>query len=415
MSGIELALPAMGEGIIEATIIKWLVSEGDMVNADQPLLEIATDKVDSEIPSPARGIISKILMKEGEVPAVGDILAVIEKENDAEDHQPETSRSTRGKFLTPLVRNIARKENIPFSELDRIQGSGEGGRINKNDILEYLEKRKGEKAPDTDTFLDQEAGEEHESATEGTGIEPAPRVLPGEGDRVIGMDRLRKLIARNMVISKRTSPHVTSFIDTDVTGMVTWREKNKSAFLEREKQNLTYTPLIIEAVAKALKDYRMINISVDGTNIIIRKNINIGFAVALEDDKLIVPVIKNSDEKNLFGLVKAVNDLVERARSGKLKPEEITGGTFTVTNFGTFKNTTGIPIINQPEVAILGAGAIIKKPVVISTPQGDVIAIRHIMTLSLSYDHRVVDGALGGKFLHRISGYLENFDTGRTI
>lgn len=449
MAQIELALPALGEGIIEATITKWLISEGTMVEEDQPLLEIATDKVDSEIPSPVKGILSKILVSEGQTPQIGDILAIIETEpragsgtaeqasgesglktapsattsenpegltanagrNDdrAPDHVQEMPRqTTSGIFLTPLVRSIAREENISSEEIESIKGSGQGGRINKNDILDYLEKRnRGSGNSGRLVLTAQDTGGHGKSTTT---VEET-----GDGDRIIPMDRLRKLIAGNMITSKQTSAHVTSFIDTDVTDLVRWREAGKKEFRERENQNLTYTPVIIEASARALRDYPMINISVDGSDIIVKKKINIGIAVALSDYKLIVPVIKNADEKSLYGLVRAVNDLAARARQNKLQPHEISGGTFTITNFGTYRNTSGIPIINQPEVAILGVGAIIKKPVVMETGQGDVIAIRNIMTLSLSYDHRVVDGALGGKFLYRISEYLENFDTGRKI
>ena len=473
MAKIELTLPAMGEGIIEATITKWLVSEGSLVEEDQPLVEIATDKVDSEIPSPAKGVVSKILSNEGEIYSVGDILAVIDTEADtgtpgmdevqkeveritstaaSDGKQPATGHNDEngvseqiqemprqtpsGKFLTPLVRNIARKENVSAGELDKIEGSGENGRITRVDILRYLESpasgkphaegaaKYGEKDNSTEEKQEPEKDGPSEGKVRG-GVTPeadqtAPEItsndiIAEEGDRVIEMDRMRKLIASRMVSSKQTSPHATVFIDTDVTKLVRWRESRRKDFMERENQNLTFTPLFIEAAAKALRDFPMINVSVAGTKIIVKKNINIGMAVALADGNLIVPVIKNAGEKNLPGLARAVNELAGRARSGKLQPHEISGGTFTLTNFGAFKNTTGTPIINQPEVAILGTGVIIKKPVVLETGQGDVIAIRHIMTLSLSFDHRVVDGALGGMFLQRISEYLENFDSGRKI
>jgi 2-oxoglutarate dehydrogenase E2 component (dihydrolipoamide succinyltransferase) len=488
MAKIELVLPAMGEGIIEATITRWLISEGSTVEEDQPLLEIATDKVDSEIPSPVKGIVSKILMNEGEVPSVGDILAVIETQEDTESPEPKDVQRTAGpgtaetdddpearpgtatpaetdddtdaspgtatppetdddtdarpagrqaqefprqtpsgKFLTPLVRSIAREENVTPGELDGIKGSGEGGRITRDDILKYLESRteggtasevrKESPGEEKGGAVAGDSGREYGIGEESQEEKQAGKGKPSgsEGDRIIAMDRKRMLIASHMVSSKRTSAHVTSFTDADVTELVRWREAARQGFQEREKMNLTYTPVFIEASARALRDFPMVNISVQGTNIIVKKSINIGMAVALPDGNLIVPVISNADEKNLFGLVKAVNDLAQRARSGKLQPHEISGGTFTVTNFGTFKNTTGTPVINQPEVAILGTGAIVKKPVVLETVQGDVIAIRHIMTLSLSYDHRVVDGALGGKFLRRIAEYLENFDTERKI
>lgn len=468
MAKIELVLPAMGEGIIEATIIKWLVSEGSAVKEDQPLIEIATDKVDSEIPSPVNGVLSKILANEGETPSVGDILAIIETEAGAEDtdqdarektetHEVSSSAGNKpaedtgassgisdtprfqevprqtpsGKFLTPLVRNIAKKENISSLELDDIEGSGEGGRITKDDLLKYLEERPARKPsakPPSDGGAAPEAGASQDAGaadnvrakqSRDTGEPEAASAgrdrfagnITEEGDRIIEMDRLRKLIADRMVRSKQISPHVTSFMDADVTGLVSWRKARKEEFRQRENQNLTLTPLFVDAAVKALFDYPMVNVSVDGSRIIIKKNINIGIAVALSDGNLIVPVIKNAGEKNLAGLARAVNDLAGRARINKLQAHEITGGTFTITNFGTFGNSTGTPIINQPEVAILGTGAISKKPVVRETSQGDVIAIRHMMTLSLSYDHRVVDGALGGTFLRRICEYLENFDT----
>ncbi len=481
MAQIEIKLPSMGEGITEATITKLLVKEGDSVTEDQSVLEIATDKVDSELPSPEDGTIEKILVSEGDVKKVGETLVILAtdaeeadpereevkkevdriKESDedkepaqseAEDkkqEKPKTegsaepspeetgeekkssagddekdvrqggfpSRTPSGIFLSPLVRKIASEEGVSLEELDNIEGSGENGRITKSDIESFLESRDSEKPEEKEVPAERgvlEKPEEKEAASESPADKPrsspgqtAPS--PGEDDKVIEMDRLRKLIADHMVYSKKTSPHVSSFIDADVTGIVKWREKNKEEFLKREKQKLTYTPLFFEAAAKALKDFPMVNVSVDGTKIIVRKNINIGMATALPDGNLIVPVIKNADEKSLLGLVRAVNDMAERARAGKLKPDEISGGTFTITNFGTFRNTTGTPIINQPQAAILGVGAIIKKPAVIETPQGDAIAIRHIITLSISYDHRVIDGALGGMFLERVAHYLENF------
>jgi 2-oxoglutarate dehydrogenase E2 component (dihydrolipoamide succinyltransferase) len=473
MAKIELALPAMGEGIIEATIIKWLVNEGDAVEEDQSLLEIATDKVDSEIPSPAKGIISEIRFPEGGNPSVGDVLVVIETNTDDQDpdapdtgersigrevdHDPaipgnkvrqqvETVKETEkmdndnmagiprqtpsGKFLTPLVRSIAKKENITIEELESISGSGDGGRINKEDILKFIESHRETPGKNDDTGngdVTEESAADKTTSGPGNGRQMTveyeslrksskPPLTPaGEGDMVIEMDRMRKLIAEHMINSKQTSAHVTTFIDADVTEIVRWREANNIEFQKREGQKITYTPVFIEAVAGALGDYPRVNVSVDGTTIIIKKNINIGMAVALPEGNLIVPVIKNADEKSLTGLIKAVNDLAHRARIGKLQPGEITGGTFTITNFGAFRNTTGTPIINQPEVAILGIGAIIKKPVVLETIHGDVIAIRHIMTLSLSFDHRVVDGALGGMFLRRIAENMEKFDQERKI
>ncbi len=455
MAKIEILLPAMGEGIIEANITKWFVKEGGEVEEDQPLLEVATDKVDSDIPSPVKGIVLKIIRAEGEIPAVGDILALIETEAKTEVsgggydeievdlatgvspsateqvveksvNQPQhiPRQTSTGKFITPLVRNIARMENISPDELDNIPGSGEDGRITKEDILSYMQK-KSQNADIEDAPLHESIPEESVSDKNKhpgiaakdnfPGTPESSNIVLGEGDRLIEMDRVRKLIADRMVSSKQISPHVTSFIDTDVTELVKWRESHKHEFEKRENQKITYTPFFIEAAARTIRDYPMINISVAGTKIIIKKDVNIGLAVALPGGNLIVPVIKNADEKSLTGLVKTVNDLANRARNNKLQLHEITGGTFTFTNFGTFRNTTGTPIINQPEVAILGAGAIIKKPVVLETSQGDVIAVRHIITLSLSYDHRVVDGALGGMFLKSVAEYLEKFDTTRKI
>ena len=452
MAKIEVYLPAMGEGIIEATITKWLKQEGDKIEEDESILEVATDKVDSEIPSPADGIIAKVFFKEGETPKVGDILAIITDENEAleenkndepiinkipelntfaildkksltldadiEEDSPNTvgSRTTSGKFLSPLVRNIANKENISLSEIDNITGTGKDQRITKTDILSYLETRGKEslgvlteKKPDrpvadSETLVKSQVSLAKKSTHEyNSDVE------------IIEMGRMRKLIADHMIKSKQTSPHVTSFVEIDVTDLVTWRNKNKDTFFAREGEKITFTPIFIEASAKALRDFPMVNVSVDGSNIIRKKNINIGMATALPDGNLIVPVIKNSDRINLVGLAKSVNDYANRARKGKLLPDEIQGGTFTITNFGSFDNITGTPIINQPEVAILGVGAIKKKPAVVETPQGDFISIRHIMILSLSYDHRVVDGALGGMFLRKIGEYLEKWDMRRTV
>jgi len=418
---MNIILPVMGEGVIEATINKWLVKEGAEVKEDDPLVEVATDKVDSEIPSPSAGIIVEIRASEGSVVKVGDPIAVLEssiavqpeevKKIDKEvDRIRETinavrkekkeelqvsremkSRTPSGKFLSPLVRNIAGQEGISYSELDKVTGTGMDGRITRDDILRLLDERK-KKSSEAERKVEKE-------------VRPAA----SQGDEIIEMDRVRKLIAEHMVMSKRTSPHVTSFIDADVTRMISWRNSIKEKFLAREGQKLTLTPIFIDAVARALIDFPMINISVDGNNIIKKKNINIGMATALPDGNLIVPVIKNANEKNLTGLARAVNDLAERARSNKLKPDEITGGTFTVTNFGTYNNLSGTPIINQPQAAILGTGAVRKMPAVVETPDGDVIGIRHIMILSLSYDHRVIDGALAGRFLNRIKEILENY------
>jgi 2-oxoglutarate dehydrogenase E2 component (dihydrolipoamide succinyltransferase) len=421
MARLNIILPAMGEGVIEATINKWLVKEGAEVKEDDPIAEVATDKVDSEIPAPSGGIIVEIKVTEGSVVKVGDAIAVIEnkvemrpeevKKVDQEveriretisavrEEKKEViqvsgemkSRTPSGKFLSPLVRNIASHEGISYSELDMVTGTGMDGRITRDDILKLLSDKK------------------NKSSEPEKKIDKVVLSLASQADEVIEMDRVRKLIAEHMVMSKRTSPHVTSFIDADVTRMVVWRNSVKDKFLGREGEKLTLTPIFIDAAARALNDFPMINVSVDGNNIIKRKNINIGMATALPDGNLIVPVIRNANEKNLTGLARAVNDLAERARSNKLKPDEITGGTFTITNFGSYNNLSGTPIINQPQAAILGTGAVRKMPAVIETPEGDMIGIRQIMILSLSYDHRVIDGALAGRFLNRIKEILENY------
>lgn len=421
MARMNILLPAMGEGVIEATINKWLVKEGTAVKEDDPLVEVATDKVDSEIPAPSPGIIVEIKASQGTVVKVGDPIAVLESNveiltEEAKKIEKEVeriretinadklekkeellvsremkSRTPSGKFLSPLVRNIATHEGISYSDLDKITGTGMDGRITRDDILRLTDDRK-----------------KIASEPEKSPMKEAQPETSGK-DEVIEMDRIRRLIAEHMVMSKRTSPHVTSFIDADVTRLVIWRNSIKEKFLAAEGQKLTLTPIFIDAVARALHDFPMINISVEGNNIIKRKNINIGMATALPDGNLIVPVIKNANEKTLTGIARAVNDLAERARSNKLKPDEITGGTFTVTNFGSYNNLSGTPIINQPQVAILGTGAVRKMPAVIETPDGDVVGIRHIMILSLSYDHRVIDGALAGRFLNKIKQILENY------
>jgi 2-oxoglutarate dehydrogenase E2 component (dihydrolipoamide succinyltransferase) len=421
MARLNIILPAMGEGVIEATINKWLVNQGAEVKEDDPIVEVATDKVDSEIPAPSAGIIVEIKASEGSVVKVGDPIAVIESNvslqpeevkkvdkeveriretiNSVREEKKEViqvsgemkSRTPSGKFLSPLVRNIAAHEGISYSELDKVAGTGMDGRITRDDILSLLADKK------------------NKSSESETKIEKVVLPSSSQEDEVIEMDRVRRLIAEHMVMSKRTSPHVTSFIDADVTRMVSWRNSVKDKFLAREGQKLTLTPIFIDAAARALNDFPMINISVDGNNIIKKKNVNIGMATALPDGNLIVPVIRNANEKNLTGIARAVNDLAERARSNKLKPDEITGGTFTITNFGSYNNLSGTPIINQPQAAILGTGAVRKMPAVIETPDGDMIGIRQIMILSLSYDHRVIDGALAGRFLNRIKEILENY------
>ncbi len=447
MAKVEILLPAMGEGIIEATITKWLVNVGDKVEEDQSIVEVATDKVDSEIPAPHDGIIEKLLFNENDIPKVGDTIVILstngletdqskdleeEVKSDkntiienipainivpkdkSEEQQSKQiiSKTPGGKFLSPLVRNIAEKENISVDELDKINGSGNTGRITRKDIVNYLNAR-------TNTGIDPEAKARLQEKTPVQQVSKPQiskdQIYSGGEYEIIEMDRMRKLIAEHMIHSKQISPHVTSFIETDVTNIVNWRNKNKNRILEKENIKLTFTPIFIEATVKALKDFPMINVSVDGDNIIKKKNINIGIATALPSGNLIVPVIKNADRLNLMGIASNVNDLASRARENKLIPDEIQGGTFTITNFGTFGNTTGTPIINQPQVAILGIGAIVKKPAVIETPAGDAIAIRHKMILSLAYDHRVVDGALGGMFLKRLSDYLEDFDFKRNV
>jgi len=431
MSRINILLPAMGEGVIEATINKWLITAGTMVNEDDPLVEVATDKVDSEVPSPAAGTIVSIIAGEGTTARVGEVIAILENNKSYKAEEPvrvaeevarvrETidsiklekkveedlskgmkSRTPSGKFISPLVRSIAATEGISYSELDTLPGTGMDGRITKDDILKMTEKRKNN---------EDEKKRKITSDSLPSAEKKSSGLKSSDKDEVIEMDRVRKLIAEHMVISKRTSPHVTSFIDADVTKLVIWRNSIKDKFLAKEGQKLTLTPVFIDAAARTLNDFPMINISVDGTTIIKKRNINIGMATALPDGNLIVPVIKNANEKSITGLARAVNDLADRARNNKLKPDEITGGTFTITNFGSYNNLAGTPIINQPQAAILGTGAVRKMPAVLETPEGDVIAIRHIMILSLSYDHRVIDGALAGKFLKRVKEILEDYN-----
>ncbi len=434
MSQVELKMPKMGESVAEATITKWLKKEGDRVEQDEPILEIATDKVDSEVPSTAAGILVKQLYNEGDVVAVGKSIAIIGDSASSAAPTPSvpkaeevkiavapvvatqsttaatTAVSASSKFYSPLVRNIAQQENVSSAELDAIAGTGAEGRVTKKDILQFIENRKsgnGQIAQNTSAPAVQPAA---------TPQPKAPAAISVDGDvEIIEMDRMRKLIADHMVMSKHTSPHVTSFVEADVTNMVLWRNKVKNDFEKREKEKITFTPLFIEAIVRAIKDYPMINCSLDGTKILLKKNINIGMATALPSGNLIVPVIKNADRMNLVGLTKSVNDLSGRARKNKLSPDEIAGGTFTLTNVGTFGNVMGTPIINQPQVAIMAAGAIRKKPAVIETEFGDTIGIRHMMFLSLSYDHRIVDGSLGGSFLRKVADYLEQFDVNRNL
>ena len=499
MAKYQLLLPKMGESVAEATIIKWNKKPGDYIEADEAVMEIATDKVDSEVPSPVSGKLVEQLCKEDEVVQVGSVIAIIETDEAGSDDTPppvpaapeisddpapqpaaeETPQITaqttdqpaeeqapeapaaeipgidqieqrestptdgvtyENRFYSPLVKNIATQEGIGNNELDQIPGTGAEGRLTKDDLLEYIQKR-GPKSGNTSqsyaapqqsqaaqpvtTPAPQAAYTAPQAQTQSAAApspqpetsaapQPAAAFVSG-GQEIIEMDRMRKLIAEHMVYSKHTSPHVTSFVEADVTELVKWREKIKSSFEKREGEKITFTPVFIEAVVKAIKDFPMINVSVNGTQIIKKKDINISMATALPSGNLIVPVIKNADQLSLIGITKAVNDLANRARSNKLQPDDVRDGTFTITNVGSFGNVMGTPIINQPQVAILAVGAIKKKPAVIETPTGDAIAIRHMMFLSLSYDHRVVDGALGGQFVSRVAHYLENWDTTRNL
>ncbi len=441
MTQREIPLPGMGEGVIEAVITRWLVKEGEMVEEEQPLVEVATDKVDSEVVSPSAGKVKTILHQEGETVAVGQTLLIIEddtpeekeeeplvgvgrmsdeivnmpdvvgkftekKDKTGEEEKSDShSINEKKRFLSPLVRKIIMEEGIRDEELESLVGSGANGRITKDDLLRWIDQRREKKRV---TAAEKEKSDQalHSSRTED---------MLTDDYEVIEMDRVRQLIAEHMVESVKTAPHVTSFIEVDVTAIVEWRMRIKDDFFRREGEKLTFTPLFIEATAHTLREFPMVNVSVDGTRILRKKHINIGMATALPDGNLIVPVIRDADQKNMVGLAKEVNDLADRARRGKLKPGEIQGGTFTITNFGTFRNLTGTPIINQPESAILGIGAILKKPAVVSTAHGDAIAVRHLVILSLSYDHRVIDGALGGRFLQRLAEYLEGFNTSRQI
>ena len=453
MAKFELVMPKMGESVAEATIINWLKSEGDRIDLEESVLEIATDKVDSEVPSPVEGILVEKLFNENDVVQVGQPVAIIETEGgngtdtgassapaevkeavEVAEKQveeavatvngttgtAEIARNSNGRFYSPLVRSIAEKEGVTQQELDQLDGTGSEGRVTKKDILAYVENRgqspvasTASKPVEAKSAPAPEAAKP--AANKPTSIPSGPKAPVYPGDEIIEMDRMRKIIADHMVMSKHTSPHVTSFVEADVTNIVNWRNKVKAGLEKREGEKITFTPIFMEAVIKAIKDFPMINISVDGQNIIRHKSINIGMAAALPSGNLIVPVIKNADSLNLLGLTKAVNDLANRARVNKLKPEEIQDGTYTITNVGTFGNVMGTPIINQPQVAILALGAIVKKPSVIETPEGDLIGIRHKMFLSHSYDHRVVDGALGGRFVRRVADYLENWDLDREI
>lgn len=439
MAETELIMPKMGESIMEATILKWVKNVGDTIKVDESVLEIATDKVDSEVPSPVAGTLSKLLYNVGDVVPVGKAIAVIStdgkvaaqslpevKANNAEEikvpYVPTASlpnnrsvtntTNSSGRFYSPLVLNIAKEEGINMSELEKIPGNGNEGRVTKRDIIDFVKNRKTYPSQPVAESSKRSPVQSNEPVRQKE-VENINLLQSGGDSELIEMDRMRRLIADHMVMSKHTSPHVTSFVEADVTELVRWRERVKKHFEKREGEKITFTPLFIEAVVKAIKDFPLVNSSVDGYTIIRKKNINIGMAAALPSGNLIVPVIRNADQKNLVGLTKEVNDLANRARNGQLKPTEIEGGTFTITNVGTFGNLMGTPIINQPQVAILATGAIRKKPAILETEMGDVIAIRHMMFLSLSYDHRVVDGALGGAFLRRIADNLEQFDSKR--
>lgn len=433
MSRFEIKMPKLGESITEGTIISWSVQVGDVIKEDDVLFEVNTAKVSAEIPSPVAGKIVEILYKEGDTVAVGTVVAVVdmggEEEDTAQaqaqapqaDKTPQTEETTKadsapkakaakpeeGRWYSPAVLQLAREAKIPQDELDAIPGTGYEGRLSKKDIKRYIDGKKGGGAP--------VAGGTAPVAAESPKANAAPAAQPSpaaaDGVEVKEMDRVRRMIADHMVMSKKVSPHVTNMVEVDVTKLVRWREKNKEAFLRREGVKLTYMPAIAEATAKALAAYPQVNVSVDGYNILYKKHINIGIAVSQNDGNLIVPVVHDADRLNLNGLALAIDSLARKARVNKLMPDDIDGGTFTITNFGSFKMLFGTPIINQPQVAILGVGVIEKKPAVVETPEGDVIAVRHKMYLSLSYDHRVVDGSLGGNFLHFIADYLENWSS----
>ena len=427
MALVELIMPKMGESIMEATILTWLKKPGDKIEPDESVLEVATDKVDTEVPSTHGGILKEIFAKEGDVVKVGKAVALISTSGEdlkpivapnaeykpvpktepvlavasptnGTGHRKSIDFRSASRFYSPLVKNIAKEENIPVAELEKISGTGQEGRVTKKDILGYVQLRK--------------------LGDLGNGRAPYTPLVPpsiSAGDEIIQMDRMRKMIAERMLDSKRVSPHVTSFVEADVSTIVLWRTKVKDEFQKRTCDVLTYTPIFVKAVVQAIKDYPMINVQVDGDRIIRKKEINIGMAVALPSGNLIVPVIRNADQYSLSGLAKVVNDIVKRARENTLKPDDLAGGTYTISNVGTFGNVMGTPIIMQPQVGILAIGAIQKKPAVIETPGGDAIAIRHKMFLSHSYDHRVVDGALGGSFVRRVADYLEKFDINTII
>ena len=414
MSRFEIKMPKLGESITEGTIISWSVQVGDIIKEDDVLFEVNTAKVSAEIPSPVEGKVVEILFKEGDTVAVGTVVAIVDiggensgdegvavvsKTASEETPQVKTVKTEEERWYSPVVLQLAREAGIQPEELDTISGTGYQGRVSKKDIKSYIVRKQ---SGGIMTAKPAATPEIQRTA-------PASGTFSAEGVEVKEMDRVRKVIADHMVMSKHTSPHVTNVVEVDVTKLVKWRDKNKDAFFRRERVKLTYMPAITEAVAKALAAYPQVNVSVEGYNILFKKHINIGIAVSLNDGNLIVPVVRDADRLNLNGLAVAIDSLALKARDNKLMPDDISGGTFTITNFGTFKSLFGTPIINQPQVAILGVGYIEKKPAVIETPEGDVIAIRHKMYLSLSYDHRVVDGSLGGNFLYFIKDYLENW------
>ncbi len=442
MGKVELIMPKMGESVSEATIISWNKNIGDLIEIDETIIEIATDKVDSEVPSTHEGKLIEMLFSIDDVVQVGQPFAVLETEDNEEKEENHISsktakdvnnttniedkktdnaeekiapiiiKNTEDKFYSPLVRSMAQKEGIKKEELDTINGTGNNGRVTKSDMITYIENKK------LPTQEKKEKAKEVEKQTTSTPVANnniVENLNNQKNTEIIEMDRMRKIISSHMTMSKATSAHITSFVEADMTNIVNWRNSVKEEFKQKEGQNITFTPIIIEAMAKAVKDFPMINVSVDGTNIHVHKNVNIGMAAALPDGNLIVPVIKECQHKNLIGITKSVNDLAIRARAGQLKPDEIQDGTITMTNVGSFGNLMGTPIINQPQVAIMACGIIKKKPVVLETENGDVIAIRHMMFLSLSYDHRVVDGALGGQFVRRVADYLEKFDHKQVI
>lgn len=441
----------MGESVSEATLLKWVKSVGELIQEDDIVAEIATDKVDSEVPSPVTGVLKELLFTEGSIVQVGDVIAILDVEGSDEEEVAEVVvdspvinnqdlgieelelnipgidtiqekdivsheiTNNEGRFYSPLVRSIAQEEGLSLDDLDAVVGSGNDGRVTKQDVFAYIESRSGNIKSEKPVLTEVKVKNSDTSSANIITSAPAQVVQAMNGDEIIEMDRMRRLIADHMVNSVRTSPHVFSVVEADVTNLVNWRNRVKDDFKKREGENVTFTPLIIEAISKALKDFPMINVSVDGNKIIKRKHINIGMAAALPSGNLIVPVIKDADQLSLVGLSKAVNDLANRSRANKLKPDDTQGGTFTFTNIGAFGNILGMPIINQPQAAILAVGTITKKPAVLETAEGDVIAIRHMMYLTMSYDHRVIDGALGGMFLKRVGDYLENWDKERVI